>query len=464
MSAGAIDQDAPKKRTLWASFLLFLSIIGPGIITANVDNDAGGITTYSVAGAQFGYSLLWTLIPITIALVVVQEMAARMGVVTGKGLADLIRENFGVKITFYIMIALLFADFGNTIAEFAGVAMSMQIFGINKYIAVPLSAIFVWLLVVRGTYKTVEKVFLTACVFYVCYIISGFMAKPPWNEVLIATIKPSFQTDAEWIAMLVGLVGTTIAPWMQFYLQSAVVEKGVKVEHYGHSRLDVIVGCIITDIVAFFIIVACAAAIYYAAHWHGHPPKIETAEQAAYALEPLAGRYAKYLFGFGLFNASVFAASILPLATAYYVCEGFGWESGIDKKYTDAKQFYWLYTIIIVIGAGVVLIPNLPLLKITLISQVLNGILLPFILVFMLLLVNKETLMGKHRNGPIFNGIAWVTTVVMIVLTVALVGTTVRDLVRGEPPAAPATAALRASQPPRPRLGSSFAPGAAVRG
>jgi NRAMP (natural resistance-associated macrophage protein)-like metal ion transporter len=402
--------------------MVFMAVIGPGIITANVDNDAGGITTYSLAGAQYGNKLLWTLIPITVALVVVQEMSARMGVMTGKGLADLIRENFGVKVTFWIMIALLVADVGNTVAEFSGVAASLGIFGAPVWVSVPLTAVAVWLLVLKGTYRQVEKVFLVACLFYVAYPISAFLAKPDWPVVMQATVTPTFEMNGGYVAMLIGVVGTTIAPWMQFYLQSAVVEKGIKREYYAHSRLDVIVGCIITDVVAFFIIAACAATIFKAGL------KIETAEQAALALGPLAGKHATWLFAFGLFNASFFAATILPLATAYYVCEAFGWESGIDKKWGEAKQFYSLYTGIVALGAAVVLIPNLPLIKIMLISQVVNGMLLPFILIFMLLLVNNVRIMGKHTNGPVFNTIAWVTTVVMIVLTGYLVVDGIRNL------------------------------------
>jgi NRAMP (natural resistance-associated macrophage protein)-like metal ion transporter len=411
-----------RRAGLWRSFMIFLAVVGPGIITANVDNDAGGITTYTLAGSQYGEKLLWTLIPITIALIVVQEMSARMGVVTGKGLADLIRENYGVKVTFWIMIALLVADVGNTVAEFSGAAASLEIFGIPPWLSVPVVALAVWLLVIKGTYKSVEKVFLVACLVYVAYPISSFMAHPDWPVVLKATVTPTFEWNGAYIAMLVGVVGTTIAPWMQFYLQSAVVEKGIKPEHYAHSRLDVIVGCIITDVVAFFIIVACAATLFK------HGVKVETADQAAAALAPLAGQYASWLFAFGLFNASFFAATILPLATAYYVCEAFGWESGIDKKWSEAPQFYWLYTGIVFVGAAVVLIPNLPLLQIMLVSQVLNGMLLPFILIFMLLLINKKKLMGEYVNGPIFNGIAWITTVIMIGLTVYLVVDSVRNL------------------------------------
>ncbi len=414
----------PPRRSLWRNVMVFLAVVGPGLITANVDNDAGGIATYSIAGAQFGNKLLWTLVPITIALIVVQEMSARMGVMTGKGLADLIRENFGVKVTFWIMLALLVADVGNTIAEFSGVAASLDIFGVPTWLSVPATALAVWLLVLKGTYRQVEKVFLVACLVYLAYPVSTFLAHPDWGTVLRASVTPSFQLGGDYVGMLIGVVGTTIAPWMQFYLQSAVVEKGVKPEHYAHSRLDVIVGCIITDVVAFFIIVACAATIFPT----GMGARIESAEQAAVALGPLAGRHASWLFAFGLFNASFFAATILPLATAYYVCEAFGWESGIDKKWGEAKQFYGLYTGIVALGAAVVLIPGFPLLRVILASQVVNGILLPAILIFMLLLVNDRRIMGKHVNGRWFNGIAWTTTVVMIGLTAWLVIDNLRKL------------------------------------
>jgi NRAMP (natural resistance-associated macrophage protein)-like metal ion transporter len=395
--------------------LVFLSVLGPGIITANVDNDAGGIATYSVAGAHFGYSLLWTLIPITIALIVVQEMVARMGVVTGKTLADLIRENFGVKATFFLMLSLLLADMGNTVAEFAGWASAMEIFGVSKYISVPIGAFAVWLLVVKGTYRFVERIFLIACTVFLTYVVSAFLVRPPWGDILLNTVKPSFDFSPSYLMMLIGVVGTTIAPWMQFYLQSAVVEKNIKVENYGASRMDVIVGCIMTDVIAFFIIVACAATMYL------NGIKITDAKDAAVALAPLAGAHASVLFAIGLANASLFAASILPLATAYYVCEGMGWESGIDKNFKTAPQFMWLYTGIIVVGALIILIPNAPLVPIMLVSQVVNGVMLPFVLIFMLLLINNKDIMGEYVNSRMFNIIAWATVVIMIVLTVVLV-------------------------------------------
>jgi Mn2+/Fe2+ NRAMP family transporter len=400
----------------WKRVLLVLAVVGPGIITANVDNDAGGITTYSLAGAQFGTRLLWTLIPITIALIVVQEMAARMGAVTGKGLADLIREGFGVKLTFYLMLALLAANYGNTVSEFAGVAASMELFGVPKWLSVPLVALAIWLLVVRGTYRLVERVFLVACVFYFVYPAAAFLAHPDWRVVLRDTIVPSrVSFDSGYVGMLVGLVGTTIAPWMQFYLQSSVVEKGIRKDRYWVTRWDVIVGCIVTDVVAFFIIVACAATLFK------RGVAITDAATAARSLEPLAGRYASFLFAFGLLNASMFSAAILPLATVYYVCEAFGWEAGVDKTFGEARAFYVIYTAMIVLGAAVVLLPGFPLIRVMFLSQVANGVALPLVLVFMLILVNREELMGDAVNGRAFNVVAWGTTVVMIGLTLLLV-------------------------------------------
>jgi len=400
--------------------LIFLAVVGPGIITANVDNDAGGIYTYSVAGANFGYSLLWTLLPVTVALIVVQEMVARMGVVTGKGLADLIREEYGLRITFFLMVMLLVADLGNTISEFAGLASGMSVIGVSRYIAVPLGAVLVWVLVVQGTYQSVEKIFLVACLFYIAYPISCFLAHPQWTNALKGTVVPYVRSGSAYLYMIIGLVGTTIAPWMQFYLQSAVVEKGVKLKDYKLSRWDVIVGCIMTDAVAFFIIAACAATIYASGH-----RGIHDAGDAALALKPLAGRAASYLFAFGLVNASIFSASILPLATAYYVCEGLGVESGINKRLREAPAFYSLYTAIVAIGALAVLVLNAEKqVPIILLSQVINGILLPFVLIFMLRLTNREDLMGDYRNNRTFNVIAWATCVGMILLTLALVVST----------------------------------------
>jgi len=395
--------------------LMFLAVIGPGFITANVDNDAGGIYTYSAAGAQFGYLLLWVMIPMTIALVVVQEMSARMGAVTGKGLSDLIREEYGFRITFFMMLGLIITNFGNVVAEFAGIASSLELFHISRYISVPVSALIVWLMVVKGTYKSVEKVFLAASFFYFAYIIAGVLAGPSWREAFIATFKPPHASafhNSAYIYMIIAVVGTTIAPWMQFYLQSSIVEKGITAREYKASRWDVILGCLFTDIVAWFIVVACAATLYA----HG-VRQIRDAADAAQALRPLSNEFAYILFAAGLFNASLFAASILPLSTAYTVCEGLGFESGVGRKFSEAPAFYWLYTVLIVAGGAVILIPGLPLVKIAVFSQVVNGAVLPFVLIFMLLLINKKELMGEYVNKPTFNIIAWATTAIMIGLT-----------------------------------------------
>ncbi|HTY20467.1 MAG TPA: Nramp family divalent metal transporter [Geobacteraceae bacterium] len=404
----------PLREVSRKNILLFLAILGPGIITANVDNDAGGITTYSLAGAHFGYTLLWVMLPTTIALVVIQEMCARMGAVTGKGLSDLIRESFGVKVTFYVMIALLLTNMGNSVSEFAGIAASLEIFGVSKYISVPICSVIVWLLVVKGSYKFVEKVFLVACMVYIAYPIAAFMAGPKWDIILTSTVVPTFKSDSAYLTMMIGVVGTTIAPWMQFYQQSAVVEKGITIDQYSFSRLDVIVGCVMAIVVAFFIVVACASTI------HLQGLRIDTAADAALALKPLVGKHASLLFAFGLFNASLFAACILPLSTAFYICEGMGWESGIDKDFRKAPQFFWLFTTIIILSAAFILIPNAPLIMIMFLSQVVNGAVLPFVLVFMLILINDGKLMGSHTNGPVFNSIAWITVVIMIALTLLM--------------------------------------------
>ncbi|PSH03504.1 MAG: Mn transporter [Acidobacteria bacterium] len=407
------------KIKLWkVRLMMFLAVVGPGFITANVDNDAGGIWTYSQAGAQFGYGLLWVMLPMTLALVVVQEMTARMGAVTGKGLSDLIREEFGVRTTFLLMVGLIITNFGNIVAEFAGIAGSLALFGIPIWASVPFCAALVWFMVVKGSYKTVEKVFLVASFIYFAYIVAGVLAHPNWKAAGMATLVPPDHhlfRNSTYVYMVIGVIGTTIAPWMQFYLQSSIVEKGITEKQYGASRFDVVVGCIFTDVVAWFIVVACAATLFV----HGHHELRDGAE-AAQSLLPLAGKYAYILFAVGLFNASLFAASILPISTAYAVCEGLGFESGLDKKFSEAPFFYWLYTGLIVAGAGVILWPNLPLVKITILSQVVNGAVLPFVLVAMLLLINKSDLMGRHTNSRFFNVIAWVTTGVMIVLTLMM--------------------------------------------
>jgi NRAMP (natural resistance-associated macrophage protein)-like metal ion transporter len=403
-----------KRKTWMASLLIFLSVLGPGIITGSVDNDAGGITAYSVAGATYGYKLLWSLIPCFIVLLVVQEMNARMGIVTGKGLADLIRENFGVKVTFFIFIALIIADIGNTATEFAGVAGSMQVFGVSKYISVPLAAIAVWILVVKGTYKTTEKLFLVFSLFLLSYIASAFLAKPDWHEIGSAIIHPTIETNFDYIGTVIGIVGTTIAPWMQFYMQSAVIEKGLKIEDFKYEIWDVIVGSVITVVVAFFIIVACGATL------NKSGIQIEEAKDAALALQPLAGAFASQIFAFGLFIASIFSATILPLATAFYICEAFGFEAGIDKTIKEAPEFFTLFTIIVIVGIAIILVPGAPLIQITLGSQVINGVLLPVVLICMMLMVNNKEIMGEYVNSGIKNAIGWVTIVVLIILTAIL--------------------------------------------
>ncbi len=396
---------------LWGVLIL----LGPGIITSNVDNDAGGITTYSLAGAQFGLTLLWSLIPIAIILLIVQEMGARMGVVSGKGLSDLIRERFGAKHTFYLMILLVLTNLANTLAEFAGIAASLEIFGLSRYITIPLSILFLMWLAVKGSYRSVEKVFLTACVFYVSYIAAGFLVRPDWFHVVRAVAVPTFRTDSAFLVMLVGLVGTTIAPWQQFYLQASIVDKGLMAKDIRVARIDVIAGSILVNVVAFFIILACAATLFKAG------VKIETAKDAALALRPLAGPYCTWLFAFGLFNASMFSAAILPLSTAYTVCEAFGWESSLDKKFSEAPQFYGLYCFTIFFSGLVILIPTLPLVPIMFISQVINGLVLPVVLVFMLLLINDSSIMGDHTNGFFLNLVSWSVVIMLAVLSIVMI-------------------------------------------
>jgi NRAMP (natural resistance-associated macrophage protein)-like metal ion transporter len=399
--------------------LAFLAVFGPGFITANVDNDPGGILTYSQAGAKFGYALLWTLIPATIALIVVQEMAARMGAVTGKGLSDLIREEFGFRATFFTMLVLGIADLGNIVAEFAGLASGMGLFGISKYIVVPAGALLVWAVVVGNSYKPVERLLVLFSLAYFAYPVSAILAHPNWRVALHDTVVPSVSKSSDYLVMVVGLIGTTITPWMQFYLQASIVEKGIGKRQYSLCRWDVILGCIITDVVAFFIVLACAATLYVSGYRN-----ISDAADAAAALRPLAGQFAYLLFALGLVNAALLSAAILPLATSYNICEGLGFESGVNKRFSQAPVFYWLYTLLIGVGAAVVLIPRLPLLKVILISQVVNGVLLPFVLIFMLILVNRPKLMGTYRNTKFQNAIAWGTSAIVILLTVAMVWTT----------------------------------------
>jgi NRAMP (natural resistance-associated macrophage protein)-like metal ion transporter len=393
---------------------IFFAILGPGIITGSVDNDAGGITTYSVAGAMYGYGLIWTLIPSFIVLMVIQEMNARMGIVTGKGLSDLIRENAGMKITFFIFIGLLFSNIGNTTTEFAGVAGSMEIFGVSKYISVPVVAVVVWFLVVKGTYKIAERIFLIFSVSLLTYVVSALMSKPDWGEIGSSIIHPQLEMNTQSLAMVIALVGTTIAPWMQFYMQSSVIEKGLKMKNFKYTLIDIIVGCVVTVVVAFFIMVACGSTL------HPNGVQINEAKDAALALKPLAGRLASHVFAFGLFVASVFSATILPLATAFYVSEAFGFEAGIDKKWDEAKEFYTLYTGILVISSIIILIPNAPLIQISIWSQVLNGILLPVVLVSMILLINNKKIMGIYVNKPLQNIIGWSAVVILTGLSLML--------------------------------------------
>lgn len=411
------------KHPLPAGFIkniwIFLAVLGPGIITANVDHDAGGIATYSIAGAHFGYPIVWTIIPIAVALTLIMEMSSRLGAVTGRGLADLIREHFGLKITFYLMIALVLTNIGNVMANFAGVAAGMELFGISRYIAVPLGAFFIWALIVKWTYKSVEKVFLFACMFYISYIISGFMAKPDWQEVMNETAKPLLSLNSSYLYMVIGLVGTSIAPWMQFYQQSAVVEKGISPENFRQARWDVYIGTVAAVAVIYFIIVTCSATLFKSGI------RIEDAHDAALALKPIAGEYCFALFAFGLVNASLFASSVIPLSTAFSVCEGLGFESGVNKTFKEAPHFYGLYTAIIIVSAGAVLFPNFPLLKVMILTQVINGIVLPFILIFMLLLINNRDLMGEYVNGKAYNIISWLLAIVMICLTVAMLAASI---------------------------------------
>jgi len=414
-----------KESPLLRNLLIFASILGPGIITGSVDNDAGGITTYSVAGAMYGYKLLWTLIPSFIVLVVVQEMNARMGIVTGKGLADLIRENFGVKVTFFIFLGLVAADIGNTATEFAGVAGSMMIFGVSKYVSVPLTAVAVWLLVVKGDYRIAERIFLFFSVCLLSYVVSAVLAKPDWQGIASGFLQPEMHFNKDYLSMVLGIVGTTVAPWMQFYMQSAVIEKRIKIEEYKFVIWDVVIGCIATVVVAFFIIVACAATL------HKNGVVINEAKDAAMALKPFAGALASQVFAFGLFVASVFSATILPLATAFYVCEAFGFEAGINKKINEAPQFYILFTSIMAVAVVIILLPGAPLIAITIWSQVINAVLLPVVITSMIIMVNNNKIMGKYVNNRFQNTVGWTTTVILIVLTALLVISPVVSFVSG---------------------------------
>ena len=403
----------------WKRILLFLSVIGPGLITSSVDNDAGGIATYSVAGAHFGYSMLWSLIPITLVLVIVQEMSARMGVVTGKGLSDLIRENFGIKLTLFIMLGLIIANFATTLSEFAGIAAAGEIFGISKYILVPICAVTVWFLILKSNYKLLERFFLLLILFYITYVVAGIMSKPDWGVVAKETISPTIKLSSAYVIVLVAMIGTTITPWMQFYLQSSIVEKGVKVKNYVYSKIEVIIGSLSTNIVSFFIIVACGTILFPLG------VKIANAGDAAMALQPVAGHLASGIFATGFFGAALFGAFILPLATAFFICEAFGWESGVNKTFKQASQFYIIIASLILLSALIILIPNIPLVWMMILTQVVNGIILPFTLIAMLFIINNEKIMGsKYVNSTFYNIVVWITVIIIILLTILMILTT----------------------------------------
>lgn len=404
-------------------FFILLTLLGPAIITSNIDNDAGGITIYSMAGANYGYNMLWTLIPVVFMLIVLQEMSARTGIITGKGLADLIRENYGVRTAFWVMVSLFLTNLGNTAAEFSGWAASMELFGISKYISIPVGAFFVWILVTRWNYSIFEKIFLAICFIYLTYIVSAFLAKPDWSEVAKKTVTPHISWTANYLIMIVSIIGTSITPWQQFYLQSGVVEKGLRKENLWASRIDVIFGSIMMGVVAFFIIVACGATL------HTADITIDSAEKAALSLKPLAGRNAYVLFAIGLANASLFSGCILPLATTYYICEAMGWEMGIGKSFREAPQFKFIFTMILVLGASIVLIPNLPLIKVMWFSQIINSLLLPAVMLFMIRIINNEDLMGNYRNSLWMNTVAYLGTGILTVLNVILLYNAVTDII-----------------------------------
>lgn len=398
---------------------LFLAVMGPGVVTAFADNDAGGIATYAAAGAKYGYGLLFTLLISTVCLAIAQEISARTGAVTGRGLSDLIRELFGVKWTFFAMVVLLIANIGTTASEFSGIATSFEIFGISKFIAVPIMAFLVWWSVLKGSYSRIEKAFFILCATFLSYIVSGVIINPPWEEVMLASVTPSFAWDADFLMIAIGIIGTTITPWGQFYIQAAVVDKGITAKDYRYTFWDVMLGAFFTWLIAFFVIVATAATL------HVNHISIETVKDAAIALEPLAGKYASALFSFGLLGASMLAAFILPLSTAYAVCEAFGFESGVSKTSKEAPVFFAIYTVLIVLGAGIALWPGLSLYKVMLASQVVNGVLLPPILIFMVLIASNKSVMGKYANSAWYNVVSWAFTGVLVTLTILLLIATV---------------------------------------
>jgi len=406
-----------KNAIMKSRFIVILSVIGPGFIAGNAGNDAGGIATYSIVGAREGYGLLWALILMILALAVIQEMSSRMGVVTGKGFGDLVREKFGIRVTLAIMTLFVFANVTVIVAEFAGIAASMELFGIHKHISVPISAFVVWFVVVKGNFKQVERLLIGISLIYLTYVFSGVMSNPPWKEVARQILVPQIRLDKDYLLLFITMVGTTITPYMQFYLQSAVVDKGIRIDEYRFAKFDVYAGSFMTVFIAFFIVLSTGTIL--------HPAGVivDSAEHAAQALQPLAGDFASHLFAVGLLNASFLAAFVLPLATAYGLSEAFGWESGINKTFREAPQFLGFYTAFIVIGAGVILLPNAPLIKIMFLSQTINGMLLPVVLVIMLRLVNDTSVMGEYVNSKRMNAIAWFTVAALTLLTVMLLVT-----------------------------------------
>ena len=407
-----------RKAAPWKRILPYLAILGPGMITANAGNDAGGIATFASIGAEFGYQLLWVLIPITISLGIVQEMCARMGVVTGKGLADLIREQFGVRWTALIMLALLIANAGVTVSEFVGIAAATELFGVPRFISVPFAAILIWWLIVKGSYQRVERAFLLMSLVFLGYIVSAFLSKPEWSEVAVGLARPTFRFEQAFLFSFVAIVGTTISPYMQVFVQSSVVEKGVTEEDYTKTKADVWIGNIFSSLIVFFIVVSTAATL------HKFGIEVETAADAARALSPLAGRYAELLFGIGLFGASMLAAGVLPLATAYSISEALGFEKGVSRSFKEAPIFLGTFTFLVAVGASIAVIPNLPLIRVLLVTQVINGLLLPFVLFAILRLVNNKELMGSRVNGPLYNVAAWLTAIIVTALSILYLLTT----------------------------------------
>jgi len=403
-------------------FYAYLAILGPGIIAANSGNEASGIATYSTAGADYGYTLLWSFIPMTICFVVAQEMCVRMGVVTGQGLADLIREQFGVRWTALVMLALLIANSGIIVAEFVGIAQASELFGISRYISVPLTALVIWWLVVKGTPKRVEQVFLLMSLVFLTYILAGFMAKPDWAKVGKEFFSPTFNLDSGYLFTVVALIGTTITPFMQIYVQSSVVEKGTQKEDLGLARTDAIIGVLFANLIAAFIVIATAATL------HVEGIHLHDAADAARALAPVVGPYAKYLFGVGLFGAAMLAMGVLPLATAYSLSEALGFEKGLSRSFREAPIFLGIFTTLVVIGAFVALIPGIPQIQLLVLTQCINGLLLPVLLIAIVLLANNEEIMGQYKNTLWFNVLAWTITAVVSVLSLLLIGKTIADM------------------------------------